>query len=216
MIALAIRNRDIETVEKLHGRETSDMTSIDQFAFNNYKFEEKKDEELIKTVAQADEDILELFSSEFDVDDNFGNPHTFIYPFLGEVIDLMLKNGDRKVELPLRKAIRHNKEVYRNLTDRISEITKAYKEQYSFMETEELDSLIKKELEFYMASSPDGKILRVLNPFRRDTESSYVSNYITITRDSNSPILKELIAELKETAEKLSQLAEGGRHAAKK
>lgn len=122
-IALAIENEDTDILDSLLARENPQMHYIN--AFGNYEksFDEFRNTDLIEAVAFSDnEKIIDYFSDEFTITNLQKDEYTFLFPFLNDVIELMLKNGREKyAEIIIRKVLAHNKYAYEKITECINE-----------------------------------------------------------------------------------------------
>lgn len=110
LITLAIENKDIETLEYFHARETNHMLS----AWGNSDYEEFCNEKMLACISKADNSIVQYFSEPFSVKE--GNREAeFVFPFIGRLIDIMIKNNSKNLETILKKAVKHNEKIYEQL-----------------------------------------------------------------------------------------------------
>ena len=80
-----------------------------------YGLERYYNADLMKAVSESDQKVLDYFSREFEIKDIYNNENTFIYPYMGELIDIMLKTNRKEVELLIRRSLKHNKETLKKL-----------------------------------------------------------------------------------------------------
>lgn len=65
----------------------------------------QRNEDLICEIAESEDDIIEYYSDEYEVKDRLNHTNRFIYPYLSEVIEIMIENGNKNVERVLEKAL---------------------------------------------------------------------------------------------------------------
>lgn len=125
VIAMAIENKDFDILDSLKAREVPELyfeclcwgSRTDSRAHYN--------DDLIEAIVQSNNDkVLAYFSDEFQITDNQKREHSFIFPFLNEVIDKLVKLKSKKAEPIIRKAIEHNEKVYGQLSNMINEVIK--------------------------------------------------------------------------------------------
>ena len=63
----------------------------------------QRNEDLICKIAESEDDIIEYYSDEYEVKDRLNHTNRFIYPYLSEVIEIMIENGNKNVERVLEK-----------------------------------------------------------------------------------------------------------------
>lgn len=111
IIALALENEDYDVLDKLRAREIPFLYQKTSFSRGDkYKF---YNEELVRMISAAPEKILDYFSQEFEVENvqKWRNP--FIYPFIGDVIDIMVEEKEeKKVEFLAQRVLKHNQNTY--------------------------------------------------------------------------------------------------------
>ena len=119
-IALAIENKDNAVLDTLLARQIPAMHMAGIMGYPQIDLKAIRNDALIEAVANADEKVIAYFSEEFPVKDVHGKENTFIYPYLGEVIAALLKNGRySEAEAVITRAIRHNQNAYAKLTDMV-------------------------------------------------------------------------------------------------
>lgn len=124
MIALAIENNDFEMLNHLHAREIPSLYAAYIFSFSSMKekFEEYYNEEMIFKIANAGGKIISYFSESYIINVEKGQEE-FIFPFIGRLIDMMIKNKNQYVPYLVEKVLEHNKKQMERLRNMI---TKAY------------------------------------------------------------------------------------------
>lgn len=198
-ITLAIENEDIGTLNSLHARENPALHAI-SFSLDQADTNKYYNKELITSVANANEKILMYFSEEFKIQKAKKGRDIFIFPYIGQVIDLMLLNQRKEVELLIKKAIKHNRKTYENLKNMIDDAyettCKTHSEPWGFKPDEEMcNSLMKRILANLSYTAKKDMVSFYYSP-DGETVNALTTNIVKITNTSKTLILNELISEL--------------------
>lgn len=174
----------------------------------------QRNEDLICKIAESEDAIIEYYSDEYDVKDRLNHTNRFIYPYLSEVIEIMIENGNKNVERVLEKSIIHNEYVFNCLSENLNTymqmlITKADKE-YGDGITPELkkinrDIAIKNALCGFRYNS-DAKIVSFRYCIKRGGVEGMVSNIISIEKIPEKEPIKKLAQKLNGLADKIIEL----------
>ena len=133
---LAIDNNDVDMLMKIRAREVPRAYLI-SWGKELRKFE------LIKKFANAKKETLEYFTDDFEANLRNGQnveefkPETIIFPFVSELVDILIKNNNNFAKRALERIREHNESVYNRLRDIIDEGIKKNHEQFKFERTKE-------------------------------------------------------------------------------
>ena len=136
LMELAIDNNDVDMLMKIRAREVPRAYLI-SWGKELRKFE------LIKKFANAKKETLEYFTDDFEANLRNGQnveefkPETIIFPFVSELVDILIKNNNNFAKRALEKIREHNESVYNRLRDIIDEGIKKNHEQFKFERTKE-------------------------------------------------------------------------------
>lgn len=121
MITLAIENDDFEMLKTLKAREIPSLYQACFFTNQPIQSEQYYDAEMLENIAHSiNKEILCYFSEEFEIIGNFQKRiNTFIFPFVGKLIELLVKNKNPYTEIVLKNCIEHNKITLKKLNDLI-------------------------------------------------------------------------------------------------
>lgn len=196
MIALAIRHGDIDMLEQLHAREVPSLYQISRFSTRPDKCHQYYNAKLMEVLTQADNEILEYFSGEFEIADRVSSmKNKFLFPFLGELIEKLLQTGNEFAEYMLKDAIRHNQYVYDQLTSLLADTVEYFKQlDYDMTNVaikKDLENGILRDLDFY-----DEGILVSYFALFPGTRTGLRSNIIRADAKSTDTMIKRRIAEL--------------------
>lgn len=197
-------------LERLHAREMPELYGMDYTCpipygdniknYQSYQTETSCIDELIETIANSDENMIDYFSSEFNVQSRFNRTNTVMYPYLDRIVEKMLLLNIREVELPIRRITQHNKKMYEKLVKLIDEAHISMCERWGV-------ELTQKE---YRKICNDIVINKNYNliAFWNVKEKGILTDIFRIDENSSSPILRELIKESNEWYDKIINLAE--------
>lgn len=214
VLALATEKKDFKMLEKLRARMNPAIYNMDVFGrFSDFLLRQRN-EDLICKIAESEDDIIEYYSDEYEVKDRPNHTNRFVYPYLSEVIEIMIENGNKNVERVLEKSIIHNEYVFNCLSKNLNTymqmlITKADKE-YGDGITPELkkinrDIAIKNAL-YGFGYNSDAKIVSYRYCIKRGVIEGMVSNIISIEKTPEKEPIKELVEKLNDLANKIIEL----------
>ena len=135
MIALAIENNDFDTLTNLRAREIPALYQLCVYTNPNVRCNDYYNEDVILEIEKASDRVLGYFSEEFEITDQFGNKHTFVYPYLSALLDQMINNKNKNTELLLRRAIAHNRQVLNKLQFMVNEAFELAKNSLNYADS---------------------------------------------------------------------------------
>lgn len=203
-IILAIENEDFEILDSLKARELPEMNMINAVGAPMAELVGRRNERIIKAIALSKDKILDYFSQEYHIKDRFGKDRTIMYPFYGEVIDVMIKEEcNPSAELFIRKAIRHNENAYEKLNVLLKEATESYRADW--MDGDQIART------FALNGFRIDNVNRTVSfyyPNQKKEIKGFATNIVRVNSKTVNPLLKELIAELNKTYEKIIALGQ--------
>lgn len=213
MIVMALENKDFETAELLKAREIPELYQWSRTSvFAEFKARNYYDDDLVEAIAKSDEFVLNYFSEEFQLVDRRGNENTFIYPFLGEIIDKLVKNKSSHAEFVIKKAMKHNNAMYKKLADLVAEMKELVaREEFLFIcaDSEEMKrKIINNEVFRYFRTDSDNGTFSFFYLCGKDKSGTLCSNLIRTTAHSANPETQQLLDELNDSFNKISSLKE--------
>ena len=194
-IALAIENDDFDILNKLLAREIPEMHETG-FVFPRVDYQPKKDESLINAVAASSEKMLTYFSDVFLIKNMQNQSNRFVFPFISDVINVMLENGRfAQAEAIIRKIIRHNKYVLDQLTSVINEAYEYSRKNLGFSD-EGMDDYIKKQTLYGFNYDDVNDLVSFFYISEKRKYIGLVSNIVRVDCDKGSTLIRELVIEL--------------------
>lgn len=211
LIILAIKNKDYKMLERLHAREMPELYGMDYINLTPYcgdrinnddsfKDDASCIDELIETIANSDENMIDYFSSEFNVQSRFNRTNTVMYPYLDRIVEKMLLLNIREVELPIRRITQHNKKMYEKLVELIDE---AHIRMCKLLGIEPTSKGYRKICKDIVINNNYNLI-----SFWNVKEKGILTDIFRINENSSSPLLRELIKDSNEWYDKIINLAE--------
>ncbi len=122
-IALAMECGDYDILDSMRAREFPEMQLIDWYVKNDIDINKNRNEDMIQAIAMTEsENVIKYFSEEFVIQSRTRTENTFIFPFLSDVVEIMLdNNNERYAETIIKELIAHNKKTYERINALIDE-----------------------------------------------------------------------------------------------
>lgn len=214
LIALAADNNDIEMLNNLRARETPQLYYRAHYLSGIHPdFDSCYNEKMVKHIASSSEEILDYFTDSFEVRDDVkykdGSKlaHTFMFPYISNLLDLLIKNKSQFAETAIKKALKYNKQTYSKLCELILAVKNDERYAEEYMRGLWI-KVCEEDLDFY----ENGNIIRFSAFYSRMTAKNQIKGIITnvakVTKIPTSPILKHLAEELNESYEAIKNINE--------
>ncbi len=212
MISLAIENDDFKMLTRLKAREIPSLYMTSYLGIMMPDCEKYYDEDMVEQIAETDnEKIIEYFSNEFEIQAQRDKKYIFIFPYINELLGLLLQRKSKYADTVLVKAIAHNKSTYEKLRSLIAEAYEALKSDSYWIKDE--DSLkeyanvaIAKELDY----KENGSLINFRQMFNPNIKNSQIkgmtTNIIFVNSQSNNAVTQHFIDEVNEYYNKIRGL----------
>ncbi len=214
MISLAIVNNDFKMLTELKAREIPSLYLTSYLGAQMPDCEKYYDSDMVEQIAETkNEKIIEYFSDEFEIQAKLDKKYVFIFPYVNELLDLLLKKKSKYVDTVLVKAIEHNKSTYEKLKRLISESFEGYKKNQPWLTDEALlkeyaNQDIARELDFI----ENGSIVNFRQMFTSNIKSFQIkgitTNIVSIKNRSDNAVTQHFIDEVNEYYNKIRNLIE--------
>lgn len=189
MISLAIENHDYKVLTQLKAREVPTLYLACYFANVPPEISKYYDKYLIKKISCADNETLDYFSESFEIESSNKRKNQFIFPFMNELLNELIKNKNPHVNTVLKKCIEHNKWVYHKL-QKLFEISKNSCDD-TYIEI--FGDRIKQEILRDLSFDDTNNMIRYL---ARDYSDGIISNIVSTNIESTNDLTNDLIHEL--------------------
>lgn len=207
VIALAMENQTFEVLDSLRAREVPPLywvcrmpktTRMPSHCHDYYN------DDVIVEIVRSNEKTLSYFSEEFSIADQKGCGHSFVYPFLGEVIEKLVNGKSKYAEPVLRRAIKHNREVYDSLLNMINDAFRQSLDNYQY--SDRANDYAKNEAMLYFEFlEEDGLVSYVFARGKHDYEK-FCSNAIHTGAEADGLLIGSLVEELNKLFEKIKNI----------
>lgn len=129
MIVLAIENDEVELLEQLRAREIFPLYLLN---FNPYHrvlmdgtdVDSYYDKGVVICIAGAGEEVLNYFSKTFEITNQFGRTDKFLFPYMTNLLNYLIKNDSPYSEKILNCSIEHNLYAYKRLKRLVANATR--------------------------------------------------------------------------------------------
>ena len=214
LIALAADREDIKMLSELRARENPQLYYRAHYAPGCVPdFDSFYDERMVKHIASSSEEVLDYFTDSFEVRTRFrykngsDRVHTFLFPYISQLLDLLIVTKSPFAETALKKAIKYNKKTYKRLRELIVSVKND--EYYDKYFSEEYANVLwladcKQDLYFF----DNGSIVMFSATFAHTGLDGIITNVAHATKMPSSPILKHLVDELNESYLNVKNLKE--------
>ncbi|MBO5938438.1 MAG: hypothetical protein J6Q82_02940 [Clostridia bacterium] len=212
LIALAADHNDLQMMEALRARETTGMYYfIHYLDFHRTDFYESYNERMVRHISKSSNEVLDYFTDQFEIRDRVrykdgrDSKHTFVYPFITELLDFIIDEKSQFTETAIKKLIKHNKATYDKLTLLIKKLKDD--EWYSAEHMKKYWLIhCKEDLRF----SEEDNIVSFCGHYTstefKSVPYGLITNIAHTTKTSKDPIIKHLIEELNESYDKIKNL----------
>ena len=95
VIALAMANNDFETLTELKAREVPALYQLCAYNNPNINCYDYYNEDVIEEIVKSSDKVLGYFSEDFPITDHFGYEHWFMYPFMPQVLEQLIKSKSK-------------------------------------------------------------------------------------------------------------------------
>ena len=182
LISLAIENRDIPMLDTLRAREIPALYDVSLGTSAQANCEDYYDDTVIEEIVTHNE-VLDYFTDDIEIKNQFDNPQMFIYPYIGKVLERLIKIKSKNAEYVIRRITEHNQAVYEKLQSLIN----------IAVEISNLDPM------FYYDFNDNEGFLSYMIPGSKEHFAKFCANVIRTDIKSNDPTIEILLNKLNES-----------------
>lgn len=182
LIALAIENKDIPMLDTLRAREIPALYDITIGFSTQTSCEDYYDDTVIEEIVTHNE-VLDYFTDDIKIKNQFNNPQMFIYPYIGKVVERLIEIKSKNAEYVIRRITEHNQAVYEKLQSLIN----------IAVEITNLDPM------FYYDFNDNEGFLSYMIPGSKEDFVKFCANVIRTDIKSNDPTIEILLNKLNES-----------------
>lgn len=210
LIALATDHNDIKMLNELRARENPQLYYNAHFLNGAHPdFDSVYNERMVKHIASSSEEVLDYFTDSFEIRDHVrykdgsDRAHTFMFPYISQLLDLLIENESSFAETALKKAIKYNAKTYKRLRELILSVRKDERYSAEYMKDLWIEDC-KKDFDFF----DNGSIVMFRAIYSRMDANGIITNVAHATKTPKPPILKHLVEELNESYANIKNLKE--------
>lgn len=205
IISFAADYNDLKMLEKLRAREIPELygyvhysNSLQQDINAHYDY----DRSMVSHIAGSSEKVLDYFTDSFAVrdcikyKDGSKRKHTFVFPFISQLLDELIENNSFFLKRALEKSIEHNEKTL----ERLKELIQAVIDCYDWLE--ENCDIWKQDIRFHVNGS-------IVNFLGLHGGERMITNIIHVTKESEDEKANRLIKELNESYDRIRSISEG-------
>lgn len=197
MIALAMENNDFKMLTDLRAREIPSLYQLCLNPMYPTNCKDYCDKEVIQEISKSSDKVLGYFSEEFEIVDQFGNRHKFLYPFLSNVIDRMIQDKNKYTEVILRRAIQHNKQALNKLQSMANEAFELAKSDFNYLDNYKapVEAIVERAMNYFYYH-PDDSFISYFFSRKKGDCPKFCTNIIKATNESGDLLIDDLVKEL--------------------
>lgn len=200
IIALAVQNKDIDILDKMRARELPTLYIEAHYLSGSHpNIKKYYNKNLVNSIIEADYEIIDYFTDEFEIIDHVKYKdkskqcHTFLFPFISDVVNGLINNNSSFTEIALKKIILHNQKTYDLLIDLIDNCIATNLDRCNFEHTEYYEKEITKSVLKYFDYNDDGNIVSFSDTLNT---KRIITNIVYVDAESSNPLINHLIGEI--------------------
>lgn len=200
IIALAVQNKDIDILDKMRARELPTLYLEAHYLSGSHpNIKKYYNKNLVNSIIEADYEIIDYFTDEFEIIDHVKYKdkskrfHTFMFPFISDVVNGLINNNNGFTEIALKKIILHNQKTYDLLIDLIDNCIATNLDRCNFEHTEYYEKEITKSVLKYFDYNDDGNIVSFSDTLNT---KRIITNIVYVDAESSNPLINHLIGEI--------------------
>ena len=200
IIALAVQNKDIDILDKMRARELPTLYIEAHYLSGSHpNIKNYYNKNLVNSIIEADYEIIDYFTDEFEIIDHVKYKdkskrcHTFLFPFISDVVNGLINNNSSFTEIALKKIILHNQKTYDLLIDLIDNCIATNLDRCNFEHTEYYEKEITKSVLKYFDYIDDGNIVSFSDTLNT---KGIITNIVYVDAESSNPLINHLIGEI--------------------
>lgn len=197
IISFAADNDDISMLKKLRAREIPELYYNAHYLYCCVPdFDVHYDKAMVSHISRSSNKVLEYFTEPFEIKDNVKykdgskRKHTFIFPYISQLLDFMIENNSPYLKQALERTIKHNESTEKKLHVLIKQ---SVENSYYYAEK------WKEAVEFYN----NGNIIKC---YDRISSNGIITNIAKVTKKSNNREIEKLINELNDSYNRIKEI----------
>ena len=197
IITLALENEDYDVLDEFRARETPFLHRVGYLNDRDDAYQ-YYNEDYIHAIANASDNVLEYFAKEFELVSNLKWKSQFIYPFLGEVIEVLVENHQfKKAEFLAQHVLTHNQNTYEQVESLINIAYTASCDEWGDKLTEDLKRALSLQIPKQIEYSEKNRMVSFFDSMGKDkTPICYATNIVRVKVDKTKSPIKDVLLEI--------------------
>ncbi len=197
IITLALENEDYDVLDEFRARETPFLHRVGYLNDRDDAYQ-YYNEDYIHAIANASDNVLEYFAKEFELVSNLKWKSQFIYPFLGEVIEVLVENHQfKKAEFLAQHVLTHNQNTYEQVESLINIAYTASCDEWGDKLTEDLKRALRLQIPKQIEYSEKNRMVSFFDSMGKDkTPICYATNIVRVKVDKTKSPIKDVLLEI--------------------
>ena len=169
-----------------------------------------ENEDYIHAIANASDNVLEYFAKEFELVSNLKWKSQFIYPFLGEVIEVLVEDHQfKKAEFLAQHVLTHNQNTYEQVESLINIAYTAACDEWGDKLTEDLKRALRLQIPKQIEYSEKNRMVSFFDSMGKDkTPICYATNIVRVKVDKTKFPIKDVLLEINMWYDRVAALKE--------
>lgn len=209
IITLALENEDYDVLDEFRARETPFLHRVGYLNDRDDAYQ-YYNEDYIHAIANASDNVLEYFAKEFELVSNLKWKSQFIYPFLGEVIEVLVENHQfKKAEFLAQHVLTHNQNTYEQVESLINIAYTAACDEWGDKLTEDLKRALRLQIPKQIEYSEKNRMVSFFDSMGKDkTPICYATNIVRVKVDKTKSPIKDVLLEINMWYDRVAALKE--------
>ena len=209
IIALALENEDYDVLDEFRARETPFLHRVGYLNDRDDAYQ-YYNEDYIHAIANASDNVLEYFAREFELVSNLKWKSQFIYPFLGEVIEVLVEDHQfKKAEFLAQHVLTHNQNTYEQVESLINIAYTAACDEWGDKLTEDLKRALRLQIPKQIEYSEKNRMVSFFDSMgKAKTPICYATNIVRVKVDKTKFPIKDVLLEINMWYDRVAALKE--------
>ena len=177
---------------------------MNYFGICNNEVASYYNKEMITHIANANQKIITYFTEEFQVNNDWNEDNTFMFPYINELLNVLIKKDNECLYTILKRCVEHNRNVYDKIKEIIETANKYFSNLYNQPGMEDmLKESVKKQIAQELIYHKAGCIINMKDIYSKD---GIITNIVHIQAKTKDKESAQLIDEINSYFNKILDL----------
>lgn len=202
VIALAIENEDYSILDSMKAREIPALYEGNYFYGKDLDFKKYYNPKLLEAIAKGTEKVQVYFSEEFEIETNRNAVCHYMFPYLGKLIEMVIKSDGKAAPTMLKNALHHNNSVLKGIEEVATTCAESVREYCAYMDKDEFCKTVMNDYQFHIENDTVGYHNRMI---KQDGFRGIFSNVIQVKAISKDQYVMSLIEDVNRSYERIKK-----------